>query len=97
MGKASTHPNICVMECSNAVDLIISNKIVLPGTRRVVSAYVLNREREQVETYRDRTVVLATGGAAKVYQYTTNQYISSGDGITIAWRAGCRVANLEFN
>lgn len=97
VGKAGTHPNICVMERRNAVDLIISNKIGLPGTRRVVGAYVWNREREQVETYRARTVVLATGGAAKVYQYTTNPDISSGDGIAMAWRAGCRVANLEFN
>ena len=85
------------MERRNAVDLITSNKIGLPGTKRVVGAYVWNREREQVETYRAKTVVLATGGAAKVYQYTTNPDISSGDGIAMAWRAGCRVANLEFN
>jgi L-aspartate oxidase len=97
VGKASNHPNICVMERRNAVDLITSNKIGLPGTRRVVGAYVWNRELEQVETYRAKTVVLATGGAAKVYQYTTNPDISSGDGIAMAWRAGCRVANLEFN
>lgn len=97
VGKASAHPNICVMERHNAVDLITSNKIGLPGTKRVVGAYVWNREREQVETYRAKTVVLATGGAAKVYQYTTNPDISSGDGIAMAWRAGCRVANLEFN
>ncbi|AHG19092.1 L-aspartate oxidase [Chania multitudinisentens RB-25] len=97
VGKASAHPNICVMERHNAVDLITSNKIGLPGTKRVVGAYVWNREQEQVETYRAKTVVLATGGAAKVYQYTTNPDISSGDGIAMAWRAGCRVANLEFN
>ncbi len=63
----------------------------------MVGAYVWNRELERVETLRARTVVLATGGAAKVYQYTTNPDISSGDGIAMAWRAGCRIANLEFN
>ncbi|ANI31166.1 L-aspartate oxidase [Yersinia entomophaga] len=97
VGKASTHPNISVKERRNAVDLITSNKIGLPGTKRVVGAYVWNRELEKVETYRAKAVVLATGGAAKVYQYTTNPDISSGDGIAMAWRAGCRVANLEFN
>ncbi|PVZ85479.1 L-aspartate oxidase [Serratia sp. S1B] len=97
VGKASVHPNICVMERQNAVDLIASDKIGLPGTKRVVGAYVWNRELEQVETHRAKAVVLATGGAAKVYQYTTNPDISSGDGIAMAWRAGCRVANLEFN
>lgn len=97
VGKASTHPNILVKECCNAVDLITSNKIGLPGTKRVVGAYVWNRGLEKVETFRAKAVVLATGGAAKVYQYTTNPDISSGDGIAMAWRAGCRVANLEFN
>ncbi|MCX2956646.1 MAG: FAD-binding protein, partial [Candidatus Regiella insecticola] len=69
----------------------------LPGTKRVVGAYVWNRELERVETFRTKALVLATGGAAKVYQYTTNPDISSGDGIAMAWRAGCRVAILEFN
>ncbi|AIU71964.1 L-aspartate oxidase [Hafnia alvei FB1] len=95
--KANAHPNIRVCERYNAVDLITSKKIGLPGTQRVVGAYVWNRELERVETLRARTVVLATGGAAKVYQYTTNPDISSGDGIAMAWRAGCRIANLEFN
>ena len=97
VGKARNHPNICVKERYNAVDLITSSKIGLPGTQRVVGAYVWNRQREQVETFRAKAVILATGGAAKVYQYTTNPDISSGDGIAMAWRAGCRVANLEFN
>ncbi len=97
VGKASTHPNILVKERCNAVDLITSNKIGLTGTKRVVGAYIWNRELEKVETFRAKAVVLATGGAAKVYQYTTNPDISSGDGIAMAWRAGCRVANLEFN
>ncbi len=97
VGKARAHPNILVKERCNAVDLITSNKIGLPGTKRVVGAYIWNRKLEKVETFRAKSVVLATGGAAKVYQYTTNPDISSGDGIAMAWRAGCRVANLEFN
>lgn len=97
VGQALSHPNIRILERSNAVDLIISDKIGLPGTRRVVGAWVWNRNKEQVETCRANAVVLATGGASKVYQYTTNPDIASGDGIAMAWRAGCRVANLEFN
>ncbi|CAM3725396.1 L-aspartate oxidase [Rahnella victoriana] len=97
VGKARAHANICVKERYNAVDLITSSKLGLPGTQRVVGAYVWNRDKEHVETLRAKAVVLATGGAAKVYQYTTNPDISSGDGVAMAWRAGCRVANLEFN
>ncbi|HDP7499205.1 L-aspartate oxidase [Escherichia coli] len=97
VSKALNHPNIRVLERSNAVDLIVSDKIGPPGTRRVVGAWVWNRNKETVETCHAKAVVLATGGASKVYQYTTNPDISSGDGIAMAWRAGCRVANLEFN
>ncbi|ENU7083893.1 L-aspartate oxidase [Escherichia coli] len=97
VSKAQNHPNIRVLERSNAVDLIVSDKIGLPGTRRVVGAWVWNRNKETVETCHAKAVVLATGGASKVYQYTTNPDISSGDGIAMAWRAGCRVANLELN
>ncbi|WP_210453824.1 L-aspartate oxidase [Pantoea ananatis] len=97
VGKALHHPNIRILERTNAVDLILSDKLGLPGPRRVTGAWIWNRNRERVETCRARGVVLATGGAAKVYQYTTNPDIASGDGIAMAWRAGCRVANLEFN
>ncbi|HAV7620786.1 L-aspartate oxidase [Escherichia coli] len=97
VSKAQNHPNIRVLERSNAVDLIVSDKIGLPGTRRVVGAWVWNRNKETVETCHAKAVVLATGGASNVYQYTTNPDISSGDGIAMAWRAGCRVANLELN
>ncbi len=97
VSKALNHPNIHIIERSNAVDLIVSDKIGLPGTRRVVGAWIWNRNKEIVETCHAKAVVLATGGASKVYQYTTNPDISSGDGIAMAWRAGCRVANLEFN
>ncbi|WP_158782699.1 L-aspartate oxidase [Pantoea sp. BAV 3049] len=97
VSQALSLPNIRIIERSNAVDLIVSDKIGLPGERRVIGAYIWNRKREKVETCRARSVVLATGGAAKVYQYTTNPDVASGDGIAMAWRAGCRVANLEFN
>lgn len=97
VSKALNHPNIHIFERSNAVDLIVSDKIGLPGARRVVGAWVWNRNKERVETCHAKAVVLATGGASKVYQYTTNPDIASGDGIAMAWRAGCRVANLEFN
>lgn len=97
VSQALSHPNIRILERTNAVDLILSDKSGLPGPRRVIGAWIWNRNREQVETCQARAVVVATGGAAKVYQYTTNPDIASGDGIAMAWRAGCRVANLEFN
>lgn len=97
VSQALSHPNIRILERTNAVDLILSDKLGLPGPRRAVGAWIWNRNREQVETCSARAVVVATGGAAKVYQYTTNPDIASGDGIAMAWRAGCRVANLEFN
>lgn len=90
------HPNITVLERHNAVDLITEEKIE-GDPQKVVGAYVWNRDTELVETVAAKFVVLATGGASKVYQYTSNPDVSSGDGIAMAWRAGCRVANLEFN
>lgn len=97
VSQALSHPRIHILERSNAVDLILSDKLGLPGPRRAVGAWIWNRNLERVETCSARAVVLATGGAAKVYQYTTNPDVASGDGIAMAWRAGCRVANLEFN
>lgn len=88
-----THPNIHFLERYNAIDLIASKS--RPGM--CDGAYVWNRSAEHVEVIRCKFIVLATGGASKVYQYTSNPDVSSGDGIAIAWRAGCRVANMEFN
>ena len=90
------HPNIKLMERFNAVDLI-STKQLNQAANRIIGAYVWNREAEKVEVIKARFVILATGGASKVYQYTSNPDVSSGDGIAMAWRAGCRVANMEFN
>ncbi|KMV28862.1 L-aspartate oxidase [Photobacterium swingsii] len=92
------HPNIDVLERHNALDLITNQKLgKTDEPNRILGAYIWNRDIEAVETVRAKFVVLATGGASKVYQYTSNPDVSSGDGIAMAWRAGCRVANLEFN
>ncbi len=90
------HPNIRLLENYNAIDLITSNKLGQPGNS-CHGAYVWNRITEQVEVIGARFVALATGGASKVYLYTSNPDVASGDGIAMAWRAGCRVANMEFN
>ncbi|MCW8345145.1 L-aspartate oxidase [Vibrio sp. ZSDZ65] len=91
-----SHPNIEIFERYNALDLIVDESNG-NADNNVVGAYIWNRNEEHVETVRAKFVVLATGGASKVYQYTSNPDVSSGDGIAMAWRAGCRVANLEFN
>jgi len=70
---------------------------VIKAGNRVCGAYLLNTIDGTVETVSASAVVLATGGASKAYRYTTNPDGASGDGIAAAWRAGCRVANLEFN
>ena len=89
----STHPNIHIFERYNAIDLIPSKS----KKNHCVGAYVWNRQQEHVEVIRAPFIALATGGGSKVYQYTSNPDVSSGDGIAMAWRAGCRVANMEFN
>lgn len=89
-------PNIDIFEHRVAVDLITHKKLFLPGNR-CVGAYVLNRQDSHVELFRARFVIIATGGASKAYLYTSNPDGASGDGIAMAWRAGCRVANMEFN
>ncbi|EMD99085.1 MULTISPECIES: L-aspartate oxidase [Stutzerimonas stutzeri subgroup] len=96
LGQARKQSNIELLQQRVAVDLITEHKLGLPG-RRCLGAYVLNRSTGEVETFQSRFVVLATGGAAKVYLYTSNPDSACGDGIAMAWRAGCRVGNLEFN
>jgi L-aspartate oxidase len=87
--------NIELFDHHIAVDLITGKKLGLDHNR-CIGAYVLNKENDQVETFQARYVILASGGASKVYLYTSNPDGSTGDGIAMAWRAGCRVANMEF-
>ncbi len=95
LARARAHPNIDLFEYHNAVDLITTARLGLTP-QRVVGAYVLDRKAHKVRTFAARAVVLATGGAAKAYLYTSNPDTATGDGIAMAWRAGCRVANMEF-
>lgn len=94
--QARRRPNIELLEQRVAVDLITERKLGLEG-HRCLGAYVLNRASDEVDTYGARFTALASGGAAKVYLYTSNPDGACGDGIAMAWRAGCRVGNLEFN
>ncbi|WP_027014747.1 L-aspartate oxidase [Comamonas composti] len=89
-------PNITVLEQHTLVDLITSRKLGLAGPDRCLGLYALDAERDQVVALSAAHTLLATGGAGKVYLYTTNPDTATGDGIAAAWRAGCRVANLEF-
>ncbi|MGA6099224.1 L-aspartate oxidase [Stutzerimonas marianensis] len=96
LSRARERHNVELLQQHVAVDLITEHKLGLEG-RRCLGAYVLDRSTGEVDTFHARFVVLATGGAAKVYLYTSNPDGACGDGIAIAWRAGCRVGNLEFN
>ena len=96
LDRVKAHPNIELFERFNALDLVTGDKLA-KNDNKVHGAYVWNRHKECVEVIHAKFVALATGGASKVYQYTSNPDIASGDGIAMAWRAGCRVANMEFN
>lgn len=94
--QASNHPNISILEDHFAVDLITTGKLGAITQDRVLGAYVLEEKTKEVLTFRSNRVVLATGGCGKVYLYTTNPDSATGDGLAMAWRAGCPIANMEF-
>ena len=93
--KVKNKKNITIIFNNLAVDLIITQSPSLQQ-RTCAGAYIFNKETGQVEIFASRITVLATGGAGKVYLYTSNPDSASGDGIAMAWRGGCQIANMEF-
>ena len=96
IAKVRETANITLFEQHTLVDLVTARKLGLPGPQRCLGLYALDEARDEVHTFRAPHTILATGGAGKVYLYTTNPDTATGDGIAAAWRAGCRVGNLEF-
>jgi len=92
----AAQPNIEIFENHFAIDLVTTQKLGLVGANRVVGVYVLDKRAGQVETFAAPVTLLATGGCGKVYLYTTNPDIATGDGVAMAYRAGAAVSNMEF-
>ncbi len=95
--RAQEKANIHIFENYIAIDLITSQKLNLSGENRALGLYALDETSEKVHTFLAPFTALACGGAMKAYLYTSNPDIATGDGIAMAYRAGCRVANMEFN
>jgi L-aspartate oxidase len=96
LAKVKQHPNIALRERWMAVDLITSRLLKRDEPPRCYGVYALDIDRQRIETLPASAVVLATGGVGKVYRYTSNPETATGDGIAMAWRAGCRIGNMEF-
>ena len=94
--EIAAHPAIEVLERTIAVDLLVSSKFALPGPPRCWGVYSLDLETGRIDTIRARATLLATGGAGKVYLYTSNPDVATGDGIAMAYRAGASIGNMEF-
>lgn len=94
INKAKNHKNIDIFENHIAIDLISNRSSSNPTC---FGAYILDKNASKVKVFVSKITTLATGGASKVYLYTSNPDGSSGDGIAMGWRCGCKVANMEFN
>jgi L-aspartate oxidase len=89
--------NIIVFEQHTAIDLIVTDKVAPDFSRnRALGAYVIDEKKSSIQALVAKGTFLATGGHGKLYRYTTNPDSATGDGVAMAWRAGARVANLEF-
>jgi L-aspartate oxidase len=96
LDEVKRHPNIDMRERWMAVDVITSRQLKRDEATRCYGVYALDIDSQRVDTLPARAVVLATGGVGKVYRYTSNPDTATGDGIAMAWRAGCRIGNMEF-
>lgn len=96
LGELERSPRVDLLENHMAVDLITAGKLGFATEDRCLGVYVLDENKSEVETLRTDRLVLATGGCGKVYLYTTNPDIATGDGVAMAWRAGATIANMEF-
>ncbi len=96
LAAVAAQANIQIFENHITIDLITTQKLGYVGANRCLGAYVLDKKTRVVETFAADTVLLATGGCGKVYLYTTNPDIATGDGVAMAYRAGAAVANMEF-
>ena len=96
LAAVAAQPNIEIFENHFAIDLITTQKLGKAGSNRCLGVYVLDKRTSEVETFAAGHVLLATGGCGKVYLYTTNPDIATGDGVAMAYRAGATIANMEF-
>ncbi len=97
LAAVRARPSIQILERTTAVDLILQTHRHRPGDEgEVIGAYLLDQESGRIHAVQSRVTVLATGGSGKVFRYTSNSETATGDGVAMAYRAGARVANLEF-
>lgn len=96
VARARETENVDLLERHFAIDLITTGKLGHPAEDRVIGLYVFDEDGKEVITVRSNRVMLCTGGSGRVYQYTTNPKIATGDGVAMAWRAGAEIANMEF-